>query len=72
MEVYNPEKNIWSPVADMHLCRRNAGEYFFYVVLNNKIKKELLNLIKLGDGHYFHNYLDLYKNLLSTFFILKF
>ena len=26
VEMYDPELNKWSPVADMHLCRRNAGE----------------------------------------------
>ena len=25
VEVYNPEINSWAQVADMHLCRRNAG-----------------------------------------------
>ena len=25
VEVYNPELNQWSQVADMTLCRRNAG-----------------------------------------------
>ena len=25
VEVYNPEANQWTNVADMHLCRRNAG-----------------------------------------------
>ena len=25
VEVYNPELNIWTQVADMHYCRRNAG-----------------------------------------------
>ena len=26
VEMYDPELNEWTPVADMHLCRRNAGE----------------------------------------------
>ena len=26
VEVFNPDNNCWSPVADMNLCRRNAGE----------------------------------------------
>ena len=25
VEMYDPELNKWTPVADMHLCRRNAG-----------------------------------------------
>jgi kelch-like protein 2/3 len=25
VEVYCPEQNKWRLVADMHLCRRNAG-----------------------------------------------
>ena len=25
VEVFHPDKNEWSPVADMHTCRRNAG-----------------------------------------------
>ena len=29
VEVYNPESNQWSQVADMHRCRRNAGEYWW-------------------------------------------
>lgn len=30
VEMYNPETNNWSQVADMHLCRRNAGMYMMY------------------------------------------
>ena len=30
VEVYNPELNMWVPVADMHLCRRNAGNINMY------------------------------------------
>ena len=26
VEMYDPELNEWTPVADMHLCRRNAGK----------------------------------------------
>ena len=26
VEVYTPETNSWVQVADMHLCRRNAGK----------------------------------------------
>lgn len=26
VESYNPETRTWSPVADMALCRRNAGK----------------------------------------------
>lgn len=26
VEVFNPELNVWNQVADMHLCRRNAGK----------------------------------------------
>ena len=26
VEVFNPETDAWSHIADMHLCRRNAGE----------------------------------------------
>ena len=25
VEVYHPDLNSWTQVADMHLCRRNAG-----------------------------------------------
>lgn len=25
VEMYNPETNTWSQLADMHSCRRNAG-----------------------------------------------
>ena len=28
VEVYNPELNQWTQVADMTLCRRNAGWYY--------------------------------------------
>ena len=27
VEAYDPESNTWRQVADMHLCRRNAGNY---------------------------------------------
>ena len=26
VEVYNPETDAWTHIADMHLCRRNAGK----------------------------------------------
>ena len=26
VEVFNPDTNCWSQVADMHTCRRNAGK----------------------------------------------
>ena len=26
VEVYNPETNSWSQLADMYSCRRNAGK----------------------------------------------
>lgn len=26
VEAYDPENNRWTPVADMALCRRNAGK----------------------------------------------
>ena len=26
VEVYNPDTNSWCRVANMHLCRRNAGK----------------------------------------------
>jgi hypothetical protein len=26
VEVYNPDTNAWNKVANMHLCRRNAGK----------------------------------------------
>lgn len=27
VESYNPENKTWNPVADMAMCRRNAGVY---------------------------------------------
>lgn len=27
VEMYNPETNSWSQLADMHSCRRNAGKW---------------------------------------------
>ena len=30
VEVFNPETNLWTQVADMHLCRRNAGEFIVH------------------------------------------
>ena len=32
VEMYNPEKNEWTPLADMHTCRRNAGRIYIYVI----------------------------------------
>ena len=26
VEMYSPDTNSWNQVADMHLCRRNAGK----------------------------------------------
>jgi len=28
VEAFNPETKVWSPVADMTFCRRNAGKFF--------------------------------------------
>lgn len=28
-EVFDPETETWKPIADMSLCRRNAGGYTF-------------------------------------------
>ena len=28
VEMYSPDTNSWAQVADMHLCRRNAGMSF--------------------------------------------
>jgi len=27
VEMYNPDTCTWTQVADMHLCRRNAGKF---------------------------------------------
>ncbi len=32
VEVYNPETNMWTMIADMHLCRRNAGKYMLQLI----------------------------------------
>lgn len=29
VEVLNPELNMWTQVADMHYCRRNAGKCYY-------------------------------------------
>ena len=33
VEMYSPDTNSWTQVADMHLCRRNAGIDIFIRVL---------------------------------------
>jgi len=33
VEVLNPELNIWTQVADMHCCRRNAGTLLVLISL---------------------------------------
>ena len=30
VEVYNPDNNTWLHIADMHLCRRNAGTHLYH------------------------------------------
>ena len=29
-EVYNPATNCWTPICDMNMCRRNAGNSYFH------------------------------------------
>ena len=40
VECYCPASNIWTPIADMHMCRRNAGmiSVFYH-----------LEMVKTGD-----------------------
>ena len=33
VESYNPDAKTWSPVADMAMCRRNAGVYAIFASL---------------------------------------
>jgi len=30
VEAYSPSTGIWTTIADMHLCRRNAGELLVF------------------------------------------
>ena len=32
VEYYQPETSVWRQTADMHLCRRNAGTLFHFVI----------------------------------------
>ena len=43
VEVYSSESNTWSPVADMHTCRRNAGRY--YITFLSKIPSAVINAL---------------------------
>jgi hypothetical protein len=38
VESYNPETKTWTPVADMAMCRRNAGVYAIFVCIIIKYK----------------------------------
>lgn len=29
VEAYRPSAGVWTSIADMHMCRRNAGNYYF-------------------------------------------
>jgi hypothetical protein len=33
VESYNPETKTWNPVADMAMCRRNAGVYAILAII---------------------------------------
>jgi N-acetylneuraminic acid mutarotase len=35
VECYDPETNSWSLITEMNTSRRNAGEYFFYLLFIN-------------------------------------
>ncbi len=37
VDAYNPEKNIWYPVADMACCRRNAGMHSRTLIVDIKM-----------------------------------
>jgi len=36
VESYNPETKTWTPVADMAMCRRNAGVYAIFASITIK------------------------------------
>jgi len=36
VEAYKPSTGVWTTIADMHLCRHNAGNYR-YSFINSKI-----------------------------------
>ena len=42
VETFNPETRTWNQVADMHLCRRNAGKC---PLLSFKINKNISCII---------------------------
>ena len=37
VEYYSPEEQIWKQIADMHLCRRNAGMFKYNNNNNNNL-----------------------------------
>jgi len=38
VESYNPDTKTWTPVADMALCRRNAGMCNIFINISVSIK----------------------------------
>ena len=34
VERYNPETDSWTQVAEMHMCRRNAGMFYMFPFIN--------------------------------------
>lgn len=52
VEAFNPETNVWTPVADMAMCRRNAGNScnrFIYKLLIDQDRVSCL----IGYKRYF-------------------
>ena len=35
VECYCPESGVWTPTADMHMCRRNAGMLSIRLLFRN-------------------------------------
>lgn len=43
MEVYDPGTNTWKQVADMNMCRRNAGNTSTVFILSCYLDRHALN-----------------------------
>lgn len=40
VEAFSPSVGVWTPVADMHMCRSDAGNYIFYLRTINVFRKK--------------------------------
>lgn len=45
VEAYRPSAGVWTSVSDMQMCRRNAGNFLFVLLIQNNIIKNSFRIL---------------------------